>query len=109
MIGSVRYAVVVTPFDGTLATRRPRLQAKITGEPGYQVIGGEQAIRTTCTACPASRARTRSPGPGRPLRGVRRDGLDAEVTVAGNGVELRDVMPVVQASIVTLASASGPR
>jgi hypothetical protein len=108
VLGSVRYAVVVTPFDGTLAQAAERLQAKISANAGYQVIGGKRPIRTTSGVLGQEGAYS-SPGRDGRYAVFLANGLDAEVTVAGNGVELHDVMPVVQASIMTLSFGKEPQ
>jgi hypothetical protein len=108
VIGSVRYAVVVTPFDGTLAQAVHRLQVKISGNPGYQVVGGQKPIRTSA-GVPGAQGMYSSPGRDGRYAVFLADGVAAEVTVAGNGVELHQVMPQVQASIVTLAFGKSPQ
>jgi hypothetical protein len=100
-IGSVRYAVVVTPFSGTLEQAVQRLQTKIAANQGYQVVGGQKAIRTG-DGVPGEQGMYASPGRDGWYAVFLHDGVDAEVTVAGNGVELHEVMPEVQVSIQTL-------
>lgn len=106
LIGSVRYVVVVRPFDGTLAEAAGRTKAKIEASQGYQVVGRQTAIRTAAGVNGVQGVYSSSGRDGR-FAVFLDDGVDAEVTVAGNGVELREVMPKVQASIRSLTFGNG--
>jgi hypothetical protein len=101
LVGSVRYVVVVTPFDGSLAEAARRTQTKIEANQGYQVVGAQRPIRTAAGVA-GLQGTYASPGRDGRFAVFLHDGVDAEVTVAGNGVDLRHVMPQVQASIQTL-------
>src|SRR5262249_5011350 len=63
VVGPVRYALVVTQFDGTLAQAATRLRAKITAKRGYQIAGGEQAT-VTAAGVPGRQGMYASPGRG---------------------------------------------
>ena len=108
VIGSVRYAVVVSPFDGTLAEAVQRLQAKIVATEGYQVVGGQKPVRTS-TGVAGEQGMYSSPGRDGRYAVFLSDGIDAEVTVAGNGVELHQILPKVEASILTLRFGKSPQ
>ena len=108
VLGSVRYAVVVTPFDGTLAEAARRLQTKIGATQGYQVVGAQTPIRTAEGVLGAA-GMYASPGRDGRYAVFVHHGVDAEVTIAGNGVELREIMPQVEASVLTLTFGPQPK
>jgi hypothetical protein len=102
VIGTVRFAVVVAPFTGSLATAADRLRKKITDTRGYQVAGGETAV-TTAHGVTGRQGTYASAGRVGRYAVFVAHGLSVEVTVAGGDSELPDVLPRVAASIRTLA------
>lgn len=101
VIGSVRYAVVVTRFAGTLDDAITRLRHKIESTRGYQVTGGESAIRTA-QGIVGQQGTYASAGRDGRYAAFLAGGLDVEITAAGNDVELRRVLDRIEASILTL-------
>ena len=102
MIGTVRSAVIVTPFTGSLATAADHLRKKITDTRGYQVAGDETAV-TTAHGVTGRQGTYASAGRVGRYAVFVAHGLSVEVTVAGSDSELPDVLPRVAASIRTLA------
>lgn len=106
LIGSVRYAIVVTQSRGTLDEAAARLRAKIEATHGYQVAGGERPTATT-QGVPGWQGTYASTGRYGRYAAFLHDGIDVEVTVAGSDVELRRVLASIETSILTLTFA-GP-
>ena len=103
MVGTVRYAVVITPFTGSLADRgRPsaREDHRDAGLPGRRRRdrGDDGAGRDR----PAGHVRVGRAG-SVATPSSSRHGLSVEVTVAGSDTELPDALPAITASIRTLA------
>lgn len=101
VVGSIRYAIVVTQFNGTLDEATARLRGKIERIRGYQVIGGEGAI-TTRQGLRGRQGMYVSAGRNGRYAAFLHDGIDVEMTVAGNDVELHRTLASIEASIVTL-------
>jgi hypothetical protein len=106
LIGSVRYAVVVTPFDGTVSDAAARTRAKIEANAGFQVVGQEQPIRTAAGVS-GLQGMYSSPGRDGRFADFVYQGVGAEVTVAGNAVELRTLLPKLSTSIASLTFGNG--
>lgn len=102
MVGTVRYAVVITRFTGSLATAADHLRQKITETRGYQVAGGETAVRTA-RGVTGRQGTYASPGRVGRYAVFVAHGLSVEVTVAGSDTELPGTLPAIAASIRTLA------
>jgi hypothetical protein len=101
VLGTLQYAVVVTPFDGTLAQAAVRLREKITAVPGYQIADGESGIATDAGV----RGRQGiyvTPGREGRYAVFLEGGLDVELTVAGGINDLRSRLRTVEASIRSL-------
>ena len=105
MVGTVRYAVVITPFTGSLASAADRLREKITDTRGYQVAGGETSV-TTAQGVAGRQGTYASPGRVGRYAVFVAQGLSVEVTVAGSDGDLPDALPVIARSIRTLAFRS---
>jgi hypothetical protein len=101
LIGSVQYAVVVTPFDGTLTEAADRLRNKITAVTGYQIASGESAA-STAAGVPGRQGVYVTPGADGRYAVFLADGLDVELTVAGGIVDLRRRLPALEESIRSL-------
>jgi hypothetical protein len=100
-VGSVRYALVVAPFDGTLGQAAAALRKKITGNRGYQVTGPESAIETTAGVAGRQGMYSSSGRAGRYAVFVE-NGVDVQVTIAGNDVDLRPLLAGIDASVATI-------
>jgi hypothetical protein len=104
-LGPVRYAVVVTPFTGTLTEAAARLRRKITDTRRDQVAAGETSA-STAQGVAGRQGSYASPGRlGQYAVFVDR-GLSVEITVAGRGSDLARVLPAVAVSIRSLAFRS---
>jgi hypothetical protein len=101
LIGSVRYAVAVRPFDGTLREAAARLKTKIESNRGYQVVGAQSSIRTRAGVRGLQGAYS-SPGRDGRFTVFLDKGVVAEITAAGGGVELLRMLPRIRASIKSL-------
>lgn len=97
-VGSVRYAIVATPFDGSLTSATQRLREEIRQRSGYQIAGPESRTATS-KGVPGRAGMYSSPG---------RDGrytvfvshrVAVSITVAGDAVDLRRILPSIDASI----------
>ncbi len=102
MVGTVRYAVVIIPFTGSLATAADRLREKITETRGYQIAGGEAAV-TTAQGVAGRQGTYASPDRVGRYAVFVGHGLSVEVTVAGSDTELPDALSAITTSIRTLA------
>lgn len=101
LIGGLQYAVVVTPFDGTLAQAAVRLREKITAVPGYQIADGESGI-TTSAGVRGRQGMYVTPGREGRYAVFLEGGLAVELTVAGGVNDLRRHLDAVEASIRSL-------
>ena len=102
LVGTVRYAIVITPFNGSLASAVTRLRNKITSTRDYQVTGGETTL-TTAQGTAGRQGTYASAGRIGRYAVFVAHGLSVEVTVAGRGAALPDALPGIAASIHTLA------
>jgi hypothetical protein len=102
LVGSVEYAVVVTPFTGTLRGATDRLRSKITSVSGYQIAHGEAGIATDA-GVPGRQGVYVTPGVDGRYAVFLSGGLAAELTVAGGALDLRRRLPALEASIRSLA------
>ena len=101
VLGQVRYAIVVQPFDGDLDTAAGRLRHRITGTAGYQVTGSELTVATG-TGLPGLQGGYTAPGRGGRYAVFVADGHAIEVTVSGDGPELHRRLASIEASTGTL-------
>ncbi|HYN96432.1 MAG TPA: hypothetical protein VES42_21535 [Pilimelia sp.] len=107
LLGSVRYAVVVGPFTGSLPEAAARLRHKITATRGCQVTGTERPVTT------GAGVGGRAGGYAAPGRAGRYSvflvrGLAVEVTVSGTQADLRGALGRVEASTASLAFGRRP-
>jgi hypothetical protein len=100
-IGTVRYAIVVQPFDGNLVAAAGRLRQKITGTAGYQVTGAELSV-ATATGLAGVQGGYTAPGRGGRYAVFVAGGLTIEVTVSGADLDLGRTLPVIDASTRSL-------
>jgi hypothetical protein len=101
-VGSIRYAVVVSPFTGSLDQATSRLRAKITATRGYQVTGPESRIVTRQGVTGRQGLYSSSGRDGRYVVFLRH-GVDVEITAAASDVDLRPLLPAIEASILTVS------
>lgn len=101
-VGSVRYAIVARPFTGTLSQATTALRIKVTQTRGYQVTGPDSAIVTRDGVSGRQGTYSSSGRSGRYAVFVDY-GVAVEVTIAGNDVDLRPLLPAIGASIQTIA------
>jgi len=105
LLGSVRYAVVITPYHGSLSGAATRLRAKIELTRGAHVVGEETSVATAQGV--AGRAGTYA-SPDRLGRYAVfvAEGLAVEVTAAGPVADLRAALPAVTDSTRSLSFRS---
>ena len=101
-LGPVQYAIVVQPFDGTLATAADRLRRRITGTPGYQVTGTQLAVATMGGITGLQGGYT-APGRGGRYSVFVAGGRIIEVTVSGADLDLGRTLPAIEASTQSLS------
>jgi len=106
VVGPVRYALVVMPFNGSLAQAAARLRTKITSKPGYQIAGGEQPT-ITAYGVAGRQGIYASPGRGGRYAVFVSGGVVVEVTIAANDIDLRTELPIIAASVRTIRFAGG--
>lgn len=106
LVGAVRYAVVATPFEGSLAEAAQRLRRKITATRGYQVTDGESDVRTGSGLAGRQGGYT-APGRGGRYAVYLAGPLVIEVTISGTDLELRDSLRQIEASTATLDRHAG--
>ncbi|MDI1461828.1 hypothetical protein QEZ54_12665 [Catellatospora sp. KI3] len=106
LLGAVRYAIVVTPFDGGIEDAAGRLRTKIKATQGYQVTGDEDGVRTASGIDGLAGGYT---APGRCGRYAvfLTGGVSIEVTVSGAEFELGQVISGIDASIDSIAYGGG--
>jgi hypothetical protein len=97
-IGSVRYAVVATPFTGTLGEAALHLRSTITAKPGYQVTGPESPIRTRSGVTGKQGMYSSSGRDGRYAVFVSH-GMAVQVTLAGSDIDLQHQLPEIESSV----------
>jgi hypothetical protein len=102
VVGPVRYAIVVRPFDGDLSTAAGRLRSKITEKPGYQVTGAETRTVTDSGLTGIQGGYT-APGRGGRYAVFLTRGLAIEVTVSGDDMGHGRVLAAVDASARTIS------
>jgi hypothetical protein len=101
-IGSVRYALTAAPFTGTLAEATSSLRSRITATNGYQVTGPETTIATKAGVTGRQGMYASSGRDGR-YAVFLNHGIAVEVTLAGNEIDLRPLLPEIEASILSIA------
>lgn len=101
VLDTVRYAVVVTPFDGSLDEALVRLHRRITDNRGYQVLGD---VRPAATAAGVPGRQGAYTAPGRTGRYAVfvSDGLAVDVTISGEPPSLRDALPKITVSVASM-------
>ncbi|MEV4535411.1 hypothetical protein AB0J82_16430 [Asanoa sp. NPDC049518] len=104
LVGTVRYVIVVAPFDGSLADATQRLRDKITR--GHQITGKESPTRTATGLDGVQGTYAASGRGGRYLVFLAGD-VAIEVTVAGSAPALRAALGAIEASTRTIAYRGG--
>jgi hypothetical protein len=106
LVGSVRYVIVVTPFQGTLPEATERLRRKITAVRGHEITGQQFPV-STATGLAGVQGTYAAPGRGGRYLVFAGDGVAIEVTVAGAAPALRDALGAIEASTKTIAHHRG--
>jgi hypothetical protein len=104
VLGSVRYAVVVTPFRDNLTGATQRLRTQITNRPGYQVAASDRSVRTD-TGVNGRAGAYASPGRTGEYAVFVAGGRAVDLTASGPNTDLQTVLPVVEASVRSVAFA----
>jgi hypothetical protein len=102
MIGSVRYVIVVTPYEGSLQEAAARLRHMITSTRGYQVTGSEFGVTTTSGLAGLEGGYT-APGRNGRYAVFVVDGLAIQLTASGTDPELRDVLKQIEMSTASIS------
>lgn len=102
VVGPVRYAIVVTPFTGTLDDAVVRLRRKITENQGYQVTGDEYPVATAQGVAGRQGAYT-APGRAGRYAVFLADDVAVEVTVSGEGPSLAESLPGITRSVRSIS------
>ncbi len=100
-IGSVRYVLTATPFTGSLGDATSSLRTRITATSGYQVTGPESPIITRAGVIGRQGMYASSGRDGR-YAVFLNHGIAVEVTLAGNEVDLRPLLPEIESSIQSI-------
>jgi hypothetical protein len=106
VLGAVRYAIAVAPFEGDLDDAAARLRNRITETRGYQVAGTEFGV-ATATGLPGLQGGYTGPGRGGRYAVFLVGGLSVEVTVSGTDAELRQVLLAVETSTRSITYRGG--
>lgn len=106
VLGAVRYAITVAPFDGGLIAAAERLRARITGTAGYQVTGGQSAVATAAGMAGVQGGYTAPGRAGRYAVFLAGD-LAVEVTVSGTDLELTHALPRIEAATGSIRRGDG--
>jgi hypothetical protein len=107
VIGPVRYAIVVQPFDGDLPTAAERLRSKIMATAGYQVTGAQAGAVTEGGLAGVRGGYTASGRSGR-YAVFLAAGLAIEVTVSGDDPGHGHTLEAVDASTRTIRVGAAP-
>jgi hypothetical protein len=102
MIGSVRYVIVVTPYQDNLQQAAERLRLKITSTRGYQVTGSEFSAATSSGLVGLQGGYT-APGRNGRYAVFVVEGLAIQLTASGADPELRHVLDEIEASIASIS------
>jgi hypothetical protein len=102
MIKSVRYVIVVTPYQDNLQQAAERLRQKITSTRGYQVAGAE-FLATTGSGLVGLQGGYTAPGRNGRYAVFVVEGLAIQLTASGADPELRDALDEIQASIDSIS------
>jgi hypothetical protein len=95
LLGAVRYAITVAPFDGGLSAAAERLRTRITGTAGYQVTGAQSTV-ATAGGVPGLQGGYTAPGRAGRYAVFLSDGYAVEVTVSGTDMELARALPGIE-------------
>jgi hypothetical protein len=101
-VGTVRYALVVAPFTGSLGEATTSLRSRITHNRGFQVAGPESAIVTRSGVQGRQGMYSSFGRDGRYVVFVAH-GLAVDVTIAGTDIDLRPLLPMLNRSVSTIA------
>jgi len=107
-LGPVKYAIMVQPYDGDLASAAERLRRRITGTPGYQVTGAQLAVASLGGLQGVQGGYT-APGRGGRYAVFVGHGRTIEVTVSGAELDLGRSLPSIEASTRTLRFTGAER
>jgi hypothetical protein len=105
-LGSVRYVIVVTPFEGPIEDAAAKLRAKIQATRGYQVTAGEGGVATESGIDGLAGGYT-SPGKAGRYAVFLTNGVSIEVTVSGAEPELQRALTGIDDSIMSIAYGPG--
>jgi hypothetical protein len=97
LLGPIRYAVTVAPYDGELAAAVARLRQKITETSGFQVAGPERTV-STGSGLTGMQGGYTAPGRGGQYAVFLAGARVIEVTVSGDTVDLGRALPDVEAT-----------
>jgi hypothetical protein len=101
LLGPVRYAIVVSPFAGSLDDAAARLRGKIRANRGYQVVGRQRRV-TTGTGLAGLGGGYAAPGRQGWYSVFLVRGSAIEVTVSGAHADLSAALAGVRTSIRSL-------
>jgi len=106
LVGTVRYVIVVAPFDGSLADATQRLRDKITAVRGHEITGKEFPT-TTASGLSGVQGTYAAPGRGGRYLVFLAGDVAIEVTVAGSAPALRAALGAIEASARTITHRGG--
>jgi hypothetical protein len=107
VLDTVKYAIAVAPFTGTLDEAAVRLRRRITGTRGYQVTGDERPVQTAHGVAGVQGGYAAPDRSGRYTVFVL-DGRTVEVTVSGACPELDSALAEIGTSVSSIAYRSDP-
>jgi hypothetical protein len=102
VIGGIRYAIVVVPFAGSLASATSQFRTKITATRGYQVTGKETPTRTA-QGVTGLQGGYSSPGRDGRYAVFLSEETAVEVTFAGVDLELHGALAALETSVASIA------
>ncbi|GAB7041515.1 hypothetical protein JCM9533A_53650 [Catenuloplanes niger JCM 9533] len=98
LVGPIRYAVVVQPFEGGLPDAADKLRRKIAANRGYQVVGREASIATADGQLLGLSGGYSAPGRGGRYAVFLAGDRSIEVTVSGTDPQLSAARAAIDAS-----------
>jgi len=107
VLGGTRFAVVVSPYDGTLAEAVSRLQNKITKANGVQVTGATHTVMTA-TGVPGVRGSFQAPGRSGEYAVFVHADVVVEATASGSEAHLQSLRPAIDAALRSVSFGGGP-
>jgi hypothetical protein len=100
-LGGVRYALVATPYTGTLDEAAAHLRSTITAKRGYQIAGPESPISTRA-GVPGKQGMYSSSGRDGRYAVFVDHGVAVQVTLSGNDVDLRPLLAGIESSVTSI-------